>query len=721
MGRSPFIVTAILALACGLLAGCGDDDSAAGDAALTDDAPNDAGDADAAADVEAGDLEIDRQTDTPDAAGGPDTPEPARVHARFEPAAGFFDAPFPIETRRRADGTIDFSDFPNPGDNPILGDYLVAAEAARSGFSRHGAVFFPLDGAIDPATLPATLDDSLDPEASVFLLDIDPASMDRGQRIPIQVGFYGPAGVLRPANFLALLPYPGEVLGADRLYAAVIRSSVHDEEGRPLAAPAGIVDLLEGRLPVGLAEVTGAELLRQGFAALVTTLEAEGGSTDQVAAATVFRTGDPVAEMVALRDAAAAFDLPDAEIIEQIRDHDGFCVLEGRTSLPIFQVGERPYNEPGTGHIALVDGVPQLQWVEEVRFALTIPDASPPSAGFPLLFFAAGQGGRYTQVVDRGTFAEQGASRENGLGPAHYLALAGIATLGIEAPLVGPRHPDGSFAGLDFFNFQNLAALRDNVRQAAAEYTVLARVAAELEVDLTGLCPDAAATGQTVRFDSDRFFLWGHSTGASISELVLAVEPAFAAGILSGAGGSWIYNLTLKEQPLPVRAAVTTLLRLLPDELDDLHPVATLFQTTADAAEPMNYAPHWFDHPLPGGAPTHVLLIEGVVDGYFLPRMVAALAMAGRFDLAEPVVEPGLLEDIGRVGGTLLSLPAAPNRGDVSGVAVQFAAEGFDGHYVPFELSEPKFVYRCWLESLLESGRPTVFAAESDARASCPE
>jgi hypothetical protein len=718
MGRSPFIVTAILASAFGLLAGCGDDDAdpAAGDTSVTEDASNGLGDADAAADAEAGDLEFD----TRDADGEPDAPEPARVHARFDPAGGFFDAPFPIETRRRTDGTIDFSDFPNPGHNPVLGDYLAAADAARSGFSRHGAIFFPLDGAIDPATLPATLDDSLEPEASVFLLDIDPSSMDRGQRIPIRVGFYEPAGVLRPANFLALLPYPGEVLGADGLYAAVVRSSVHDEQGRPLAAPEGIVDLLEGRLPVGLAELTGAEALRQGFAALATTLEAEGGATDDIAAATVFRTGDPVAEMVALRDAAAAFELPDVEIVGQIRDHDGFCVLEGRTSLPIYQVGDRPYNESGTGHIELVDGVPQLQWVEEVRFAVTIPDVSPPSAGFPLLFFAAGQGGRYTQVVDRGTFGEQGASRENGLGPAHYLAIAGIATLGIEAPLVGPRHPDGSFAGLDFFNFQNLVALRDNVRQAAAEYTVLARVAAELEVDLTGLCPDAAATGQTVRFDSDRFFLWGHSTGASISELVLAVEPAFSAGILSGAGGSWIYNLTLKEQPLPVRTAVTTLLRLLPDELDELHPVATLFQTTADAAEPMSYAPHWFDHPLPGGAPRHVLLIEGVVDGYFLPRMVAALAMAGRFDLAEPVVEPGLLEDIGRVGGGLLSLPAGPNRGDVSGVAVQFAAEGFDGHYVPFELSEPKYVYRCWLESLLESGRPTIVEAESDARAPCP-
>ena len=103
-----------------------------------------------------------------------------------------------------------------------------------------------------------------------------------------------------------------------------------------------------------------------------------------------------------------------------------------------------------------------------------------------------------------------------------------------------------------------------------------------------------------------------------------------------------------------------------------------------------------------------------------MPRMVSALAMAGGFDLAGPAHDPNLLADIQRVGGQALTLPAGPNRGAASGVVVQFVADGFDGHYVPFNIAGPKYLYRCWLESLVETGRAVVPVLVDDGEAACP-
>lgn len=646
----------------------------------------------------------------------------SQVRVRFDLGGGFFDAPFPIETRRRSDGTVMFSDFPNPEDNQLLENYLSVADTNLSGFSCNGSVLFPFDGAIDPSQLPQTLDESLQPDSAVFFVNIDPTSPEVGGRFPVQVAFNERAGLLIPENLLTVLPYPGFVQRPETLYAAVVLSSgLTDHLAQPLGQAPELEALLSGELPSEFGDLANIDALLTGFVALADVLADSGVPLDEVVAATVYRTGDPITEMVTLREHALSLPPPEARIIEQIRDEPEYCVLEGRVTVPIYQVGERPYNELGHGHIVFEEGQPVVQWTEEIRFSLSLPKTTQPSDGFPLLLYAAGQGGRYTQVLDRGTFTEQSADPENGRGPAHYLALSGIASLGFEASTVGPRHPTGSFEGIAFFNIQNLAAFRDNVRQAAVEFTVLARMAQTMEIELGDLCPDVQAADDRVTFDSERLLFWGHSTGASIGDLVLAVEPAFLAGILSGTGGSWLYNVALKEEPIVIRTLMSTLLRLEPDEaLNEFHPVAMAFQTAVEPAEPMNFARHWFQEPLQGGLGTNVLLVEGLVDGYFPPRMVAALAMSGHFDLAGPVHDSALLEDIQRVGGAALTLPAQPNRGDLSGTVVQFVADDFDGHYVIFNLDGPKYLYRCWLESLLETGSAVVPELFDDGEAVCP-
>ena len=639
-----------------------------------------------------------------------DVEEPvlAAVEVSFDLDGDFFDAPFPIETRRNGDGTIDYSGFPNLGNHQLLDGFLTVAGEATNGFARNGAVFFTFSGAIDPASLPQDLLQTFEREATVFFVDVDPDSPDRGFRFPVQAQFHEQAGKIRPENLLTVLPYPGFVQRPNTLYAAVVTTGVLDSDGDQIWQNEAFGELLRGE------DSVGAESLAQGFSALTDVLTEAGFELETIAAAAVYRTGDPTPPMFALQEHAEALELPAYSVTGRIRDYDSYCVLEGRTELPIYQVGERPYNDIGGGHVVFEGGEPVVQWTEEVRFSLSIPKTEMPADGFPLLFYSTGQGGRYTQVVDRGTSAER-STAENGRGPAFYFADVGIASLSLESALVGPRHPTGSYEGLDFFNVVNLAAFRDNIRQAAAEFTVLARLAPTFEIAIGEHCDGVTTAGGNVTFDAGNFFIYGHSTGATISELVLAVDPAFRAGLLSGAGGSWIYNVSRKEQPLRMRTLVAGLLALPSWEvLDDFHPLGTIFQTVIDPAEAMNFGELWRER----GA--NVLVIEGLVDGYFLPRMANALTMAAHLDLAGPAADPDTLFDLGLVGGDAVALPAGPNWGLQSGYVVQFTADDFDGHYVPFELPGPKYVYKCWLESLIADGRATVPAVVENGEAACP-
>ncbi|MBZ0253313.1 MAG: hypothetical protein K8I02_08245, partial [Candidatus Methylomirabilis sp.] len=156
---------------------------------------------------------------------------PVRAKFSLEEGAAFFDAPFPVFTRVRAGGTLDWSAFPNPANNLAVTVYKAAADGGPPGAANGGAIFLPFTGSIDPATLPATPEESLAPEASAFLIDVDPASPERGRRLPLLAKFKPTGNALRADHLLALLPYPGVVLRPGTLYAAGVTRGVRDVQG----------------------------------------------------------------------------------------------------------------------------------------------------------------------------------------------------------------------------------------------------------------------------------------------------------------------------------------------------------------------------------------------------------------------------------------------------------------------------------------------------------
>ncbi|MDP8256196.1 MAG: hypothetical protein P9M14_10635 [Candidatus Alcyoniella australis] len=631
--------------------------------------------------------------------------------------ARFFDAPYPIEFMRRDDGTLRFVRLDNPRRNALMTHYIEQADAKTKGFSRVAAIYMRFDGEINAAALPQTWAESITDGARAFVINVDPDSSNLGARVPLRYSFRHEATTYTPSDLLAMMPPAGLTLDADTLYAAVVLRSLGDALGQPLGSPPELEALKLGQAPSGFHGPAAAA----AFAHLWPVIEGQGIDSDQVAAATVFRTGDVLPEMLALRQAVSELPDPDYYGLRLLREFDDYYVLEGQTVLPIWQNGNRNYFLGG-GEIVFVNGEPIKQWDEQVRFCLTVPKSPMPEAGFPLLFYVNGAGGRYTQVVDRGTSAERQQGIE-GRGPALYLARRGIACLSIEAATVGPRGVLGDFSDLYFFNFLNLVAYRDNARQAASEYCMLPKLARGLEVP-AALCPDSPTGGGPLRFDQESFFLFGHSTGASIGELALAVEPSYRSGVFSGAGATWVQNLTLKEHPIPFRLLVALLTGMPLNEFDDFHPVATLFQTMCEPAEAALFAQHWIRDPLPGNEPKDVLLIGGYIDGYFLPPMISALTLAAGFDVAQPLCDLDVLGAIELSGREVLPTPVsgniAVNGAEFTGVLVQYPQPpGIDGHYVPFELNRPKHQYSCFLRAAVDTGRAVLVEANDDPFAAC--
>lgn len=145
-----------------------------------------------------------------------------------------------------SDGTMSLGNIPYPDDlyrdqtekirvAPGAGQAatsLVAAlyedQAQVGGFGTSGPIFVAVDGEIDPGTLPATPQASMQPDASVFLLDIDPSSPSAFSRVPIQCRWN--ASEMR----IVVRTARGEPLSGGRKYALVVTTRVLDPSGAAL-------------------------------------------------------------------------------------------------------------------------------------------------------------------------------------------------------------------------------------------------------------------------------------------------------------------------------------------------------------------------------------------------------------------------------------------------------------------------------------------------------
>ncbi len=628
-------------------------------------------------------------TDATDPVGGVDAGVgPGDVSALFElPGAGgqtsdFYALPFPSDLRLRADGTVDLDGHSRDG-NQLLDEWLDLFSTKTRGFGTNSAVYFRFSGAIDEASLPADPAATATDAASVYLVDVDPDSPERGSRIPLRLRFEREAGRGIGANWLALLPYPGFPLRPATTYAAVVTRRVTSGN-----EPVGSSDDFE-RVRSGAA---AAEL----YAPLVTWLaEAGGDELDDVASATVFTTQDPVSLMGKLRAVVrrpctagqtfpACVPAPVARDVRRTGTTAELDIFEGTYDTPLFQNGEIPYSTEG-GEI-LVDsaGEPIPQRMTALRFALTIPNGTMPAGGWPIVVYAHGTGGDYRSFIDDKTAAR--------------MAAQGLAVISIDQVLHGPRDPSNGSVELSFFNFFNPVAARDNVRQGAADDFQLVRLAETMTV---------AEGAETHRFDPERISFMGHSQGGLTGPPFLAYEPNVKGAVLSGAGGLIYIALLYKTNPPTPSIPGVVSLFIRDEPLDEFNPFLSLVQMFIEPADPMNYARLLVREPPPGVPAKDIFQSEGLVDTYAPILGIEAFGVAMGLSPVAPVMQdvPGFALR----GRPVLTAPVSANMGERTGVFLQYTApSNSDGHFVIFRVAAAQRQHAAFLGSLARTGTATL-------------
>jgi hypothetical protein len=631
----------------------------------------------------------------------------------FQRQKGLFDAPFPSDDLRRADGTINLDQYPNPDMIPLI-EQGFALMKTQKGFATSAAIQLQLTGPLDPARLP-DLAGSVADGAPLFVVNVDIGAPDFMKKNPLQVAFYDDGGPFGSPNMLSLLPLQGRPLRPSATYAAVVTRKVVDKKGQPLDAAPALAQLIAGTAPAGM----GADAFATYRRAL-DALSKNGVKLADVAALTVFTTGDPSAEMGLVRADMLSRPLPSPSPFtldpDQFAD---YCVFDSTVAMPDYQNGAAPYQTDGGQWMFDSAGKPILQRMSPSKLFVTIPKTPMPPGGYPVVVFVRIGGGGDRPLIDRGTSAGGDFTGPivPGSGPALYFAKAGFAGVQIDGPVGGLRNPSGdsSTDSLLFFNIMNAAALRDNVRETAAELTLLAHM---IPTFTMGPCGSTS----TVKLDTSHLGIMGHSNGAWVTPLAAAYEPLYGAVILSGAGGSYINNVMDKQKPLKVRPLAEILLNYNAIQRDMTYndPGLTLVQWAAESSDPQVY-----------GAlvlPRNVLMMQGIVDHYILPTIANTTSLSVGLDLAGEALDatnaeeqmlhmPSLKSMLTFSGRQQISLPVTGNMGATTSVVVQHNGDTVeDGHEVVFQTDAPKHQYRCFLESWLK-GVPTVL---TDGAADAP-
>ncbi len=569
----------------------------------------------------------------------------------------FFAAPWPSDARVK-DGKIDLGGFYNPGG--AIGSYLAAVSSENlGGFGSASAIYFRFDAPLDPSRLPASPGDTLGDNATMFVVDVTPQSPTYGKRSPVRVRFSTDQGLYIGSNWLALLPEPGFPLRPKTTYAAVVTDGT-------TAADGGSVHR-DGRFDPATA-------LGPAIAGAL------GVDTGHVAIATAFTTQDSTTVMQQLRDAVyAQAPAPTTSDLAYAAAKKGFYdAFVGTYPSPNFQEGDPPYKASGGRIHVGSDGKPQVVRTEQLRFAMTIPQAQMPPDGWPVVLYAHGTGGDYESFISDGSATDAAnVLDEDGNVIAH------LAMISIDQVLHGPRDPTMSDPDLTFFNFNNLTAARDNAKQGALDDFQLVRFVEGFSTDT------APTTGQPIKFDKDRIYFKGHSQGGLTGPLFLAYEPKVKAAILSGAGADLILSLLNKTEPVDIPKVVSS---VVGEDVDEFHPLLTLLQTYLESSDPGNYARLFFREP-PAGVPVKSIYQSmGIVDHYTPVPNIKALALAMGVQPASPQVEP--LDDLTLTALSWGDPPLQSNvaGGHASGVLCEYKVplnnKGqplYDGHFVVFD------------------------------------
>lgn len=604
------------------------------------------------------------------------------------PVDEFYRLPFPSNIRVR-NGRVDLSGHPSPGEVAGLDFarlYMGALEEDADGFGLSSPIFFQFSDRLDVSSLSV----GLAAESNLALVDVTRGSPTYGEAVDVQLEYKPERTQFTCANTLAIAPKDGAPLRPRTTYAVIFRRTFRSARGGlPLRDP-DFVALLEERAPSD-PRLTAAYL---DFAPVRDFLRDRGLPASQVAAATVFTTGDPGAIgpklRAAVQDAPApavgtiancdAGEVSPCHLPSQNRGclptHPAYHQLQLELDVPVFQKGTRPYFEAGPSgdegaFVLAANGTPIPQGTERLCVGLSVPTGPAPAGGWPVVIHAHGTGGSYAGGL--AALAAELADLREGNQP-----LAKVALITFDNVMHGPRQglppEDWRDPGQLFFNIRNPRAARDNVLQGAADVFALVRWASEarLAASQTGLTAE-------LRFDPSRIIFQGHSQGTVITPAVLAHEPGLRAAVFTGAGAELGLSLLEKKQPNDLSALVRG--SFGDQAITRLHPMIGFMSWFFGPADALPYAAAITTAPVGGKPPLDFLHVYGLHDGFTPESTQRALARAAGAPIVGAVLRP--IEGVDTVADDV--------RGNVNGrslgvIQYEPPAQGggfaYDGHFV---------------------------------------
>jgi hypothetical protein len=632
------------------------------------------------------------------------------LHADLTQPSSFWDFPYPSDLRLTPAGAPDVRGFPND-----LSLALVKGTAElvgqRAGFPMLPVSYFKFSAPVAARHFTDVV--AADKAQPLMLINVDEKSSERGKLVPVVAETPG-ADRYVAENMLTLSPRPGFVLLPKTSYAFVVMRSLGDATGKPLDVAPALGGLSEAAAPAADPELHAWKV----YQPLWTTLRQIGVESAQVAAATVFTTGDPVADTADLSTKLSAkYSIQITGL--QVRadgNQPRNCELVGKVSYPQFQKGTPLFDTGGLFEMGS-DGLPIKQRDEEAPIAISIPQTVMPAGGFPLIVYFHGSGGRSTAVLDAGPL--QSATDEVGIphqGPAYVMAPHGFAMAGSALP-VNPERVLGA-PELAYLNFNNLPAFRDVFRQGIVEQRMFIDALSKLTVDPSVVATCKGVTlpqgATSIKLDLTRLAAQGQSMGGMYTNLLGAVEPRIKAAVPTGAGGLWSY-MVLTTQVIPQVAGKIALLIGTTQPLTFMHPVLQMLETAWEAVEPLVYMPRLARRPLSGHPVRPVYEAVGKNDQYFSTEIYDAASLAYGHKQAGDEVWPAMQKALALDGKSgLLPYPIALDlKADdgtpYTGAIVQYNGDGVaDPHAIYRQLDAVKYQYGCFHATFLKSGKATI-------------
>jgi len=610
--------------------------------------------------------------------------------------ADFFRLPFPNDARIRTDGTLDLSDFPRPGASLIGIDivdlYADVVDADFRGFSSTAAVTFRLSGQLD-------FDSVGSGAANMHYIDISPASPDYGSDRGRTYSYTTGRGKFICQNSFIVANDPYRPLRGGDTYAVYLTTDIRSSIGEAPVQDDDLVALLSATRPTGDDDLAAAWDRYQVFRDYLADTSI---APSTIAGVAMFTVQDTTGMTEALYQAVQGTSLPQLSDVtlcdgtttspcddgsaRRCGDSSGpFWEIQGRFSVPTYQQGTAPYALPADGGQIDFDsgGVPVQNGSQDVCFVMTIPKATPPGGGWPLLVYAHGTGGNYRNVVD------------SGISAALAVASSPMATFSYDGVVHGERR-NGSPRDEDslVFNIVNPRGARGNHLQGAVDLFQAFR--------LGDIAPFSAGAAGSVDFDAGQIYFFGHSQGSNVGIPAVAVAAEPRAAVFSGAGSFLSEGLMTKTSPVDAKSSLQF---LLGEEVSKSHPMMTLFQTYFDPVDTVNFDPLVLVRP-PSAVPAKHVFMTWATDDTYSPRSTLNItARALEIPIASPVVSSV-------TGLSTVNRPVTGNKATTSGARTaamfQYVTDGYDGHFVSTQNADAVDDWTAFLASAVASGTPTV-------------